>query len=156
MKFKTADGGEIEISNITSVLEKTIEETNGRYDDVGYAFIWIRHTMKAGSEFRWCKYPYGWANDTDHILGGVSHDDMLYAIRHFSRAVGSRVWFSGAVCNIEHNKTLILKNRKRMNPMVAMMKMVETSFKHLVKTGFVKLAKHPSERKSNKKSKNSL
>ena len=46
MKFKLENGGEIEISGITSVVESTVEYKDGKKSKVGDSFLWVLNQGK--------------------------------------------------------------------------------------------------------------
>jgi hypothetical protein len=113
MKFKLENGGEIEISGITSVVESTVEYKGGKKQKVGDSWLWIRNQGKKG--FYWVKYPYKDNYDVGAIVGGQSHDDMLGYIHGAAFSGAGRVWFEGACCNVEKDLQKYEKIQKRLN-----------------------------------------
>jgi hypothetical protein len=112
MKFKLENGGEIEISGITSVVENTVEYKGGKKSKVGESWLWVRSQGKKG--LYWSKYPYKNSHDMGGICGGMSHDQMLGYIHGAAMSAAGRVWFEGACCNVEKDAILYEKIRGKL------------------------------------------
>lgn len=129
MKFKLENGGEIEISGITSVVESTVEYKDGKKSKVGDSWLWVRNQGKKG--LYWSKYPYKNSHDLGGICGGCSHDAMIGYVRGAALSVAGRVWFEGACCNVEKDLPEYEKIQKKLHRITSVYESLSTAFNEL-------------------------
>ena len=120
MKFPIKPVGNVQIMGITRVVETTVRLEGHRIINnriVGGqevkqegTFIWSKKILKKNhvttNEWRWIKFPWGWLDDKDHILGGKSLIQMHQHILHAMFRGDTEVWFHGETCNIKVNLTI--------------------------------------------------